>query len=501
MRQPRREHGRYASLSGYRFVKGRAGDLYELIVVDRTGLPVMPLTVWYDRRMAPSPNRTRDTYLGMLCPVFAYLADRGWAWDAPPERVHEYLIHFLRDRLRLTVHPDTTLDGYLYEPSKDTPLSDSSLNVLRAALRDFYGVMREAGYYLYGNPMVSDVLVSLKRERARLIAARGAPDYAGIRGETQAQSAMRPTNVFRTKRARPWTPNPHAVRPNIIAGINAALTHVLTLPTPAQAKTARRRNVPILSARDRAIFMLLRYTGARVSEIVEMSVGGYRSHTRDGVAGQAVLVDKGSHGREIKIVTFVEEVTNALLCYLRDERPRHDRHGRRSLSDLEDGDPFFLTEDGTPYTYPAFYKQWRRIRPGAQTHCPIPLKLHSIRHLVVTELLLRGRQEHGKGSTHYLDLKVAISGMMGWRSPQTIDAYDHSLDELDAIALLHQLQTEIGAGTQGTRGRGDHRPAAPDRPVLDGRGQSAASGTVTAADAGGIDPWFKDRMGRPSRSK
>jgi len=91
----------------------------------------------------------------------------------------------------------------------------------------------------------------------------------------------------------------------------------------------------------------------------------------------------------------------------------------------------------------AFMRHWRKVYPVARKRCPIPFSPHTIRHLVVTELLLEARGRCDKTSAVYLDLKMAIAAMMGWRSPQTIDVYDHSLDRLEALGVLHALQESI----------------------------------------------------------
>lgn len=38
---------------------------------------------------------------------------------------------------------------------------------------------------------------------------------------------------------------------------------------------------------------------------------------------------------------------------------------------------------------------------------------------------------------------------MGWRSASTIDAYDHSLNEVEALGLLHALQGDIAQRVYG----------------------------------------------------
>ncbi|GAC1397917.1 MAG: hypothetical protein NVSMB65_16650 [Chloroflexota bacterium] len=299
------------------------------------------------------------------------------------------------------------------------------MRVVRAAVRDFYRVMREHGHYPYRNPMLSDLLVGLKRDRLRHLASSGAPDQAGIRGETQRDTALQPTATFRDHRRQLWTVNALVSQPRAIAGLNAALDALLALPRPIRTRPAGHggRQTLTLTLRDKAVLTLLRYAGPRISEVCTMTVGGYRSHTREGLAGQAILRDKGSHGRETKTVYFIEAVQQTLLAYLREERPLHDPLRRTPLADLHDDEPFFLTEDGTPYTRTAFMHHWRTLYPFARRWCPIPFSPHTIRHLVVTELLLEARQRCGTTSDAYLDLKLAIGAMMGWRSPSTIDVY------------------------------------------------------------------------------
>jgi hypothetical protein len=59
----------------------------EVIFVDVRGLPVVPLTAWYRLRGSRGPDTTRQTYASMLMPVLMDLAERGIAWNAPPDRL------------------------------------------------------------------------------------------------------------------------------------------------------------------------------------------------------------------------------------------------------------------------------------------------------------------------------------------------------------------------------------------------------------------------------
>jgi hypothetical protein len=100
---------------------------------------------------------------------------RDAAWNQEPGTIRTLVKEFLRGEVACQVASDQDLDGYRVQLTGNSPLSQSSLRVLFAALRDFYAVMTEAGLYAYDNPMRSDLLSKWKRERMRQIANAGAP--------------------------------------------------------------------------------------------------------------------------------------------------------------------------------------------------------------------------------------------------------------------------------------------------------------------------------------
>jgi hypothetical protein len=120
----------------------------------------------------------------------------------------------------------------------------------------------------------------------------------------------------------------------------------------------------------------------------------------------------------------------------------------------------------------------------------------------VTELLLEARSRCDKGSAAYLDLKLAIGAMMGWRSPHTIEVYDHSLDRLEALGVLRTLQEAI-------RDRGQLRlRAQADRlvPPVQGSGRrprATQMQEVAAAtrDEAAVHTWFAARVTRPHAAR
>ena len=297
--------------------------------------------------------------------------------------------------------------------------------------------MRETGLYAHANPLTSEVLTRLKHVQEQAVDNRGAPDYAGIRGESRARSRRRPTAFIHQARAEEWAPDGRTDTATVRAGMHAALDAMID-----------GRDIGL---RERAVLLLLRYTGARVHEVAGLSVGGYR---RDGVVGRARVVNKGSFGREVKTIDFSAApiVQRALTRYLREERPRHDPHGRARLADVADDEPFFLTDRGTPYTPRTFYWHWYRLYPRVRRHCPVPFAPHDIRHLFITEYLLLARQRFGHNEMAYRDAKEAFGQYMGWRSLRTIEVYDHSSDREQTLLLVAELQRRMAQDTGPTTG-------------------------------------------------
>jgi hypothetical protein len=169
------------------------------------------------------------------------------------------------------------------------------------------------------------------------------PDQAGIRGETREQSRRRPTAFIRQPTAQEWRPELRKELADAREGMHKVLNALLDSKQ--------------VSPREKAMLELLQNTGARLHEVVLMTVGGYRN---EGVAGQARVVNKGSMGREVKTIYFAHnpKVELALTTYIEHIRPLHDPQGRKKLAQVSDQEPLFLTERGTPYSPKVFYWHW-----------------------------------------------------------------------------------------------------------------------------------------------
>src|SRR6202022_1371892 len=98
----------------------------------------------------------------------------------------------------------------------------------------------------------------------------GAPDHAGIRSETRVETNRAfPTNQFRQRRGKVWEPQ------------------VVLEPDAVQKRMRETVDYMIKPAafqRGRVILLIIRQTGARLSEVIEMTVGGYRNAQHTGRA-------------------------------------------------------------------------------------------------------------------------------------------------------------------------------------------------------------------------
>jgi integrase len=354
-------------------------------------------------------------------PFFGYLHKKNARWNQEPEAIRALVKEFLREVVACQVTRDQDADGYKVQLSGESILAPSSLRVLFAALSDFYAVMAEAGLYAHGNPMRSEILSRWKREHLKQIENAGAPDHAGTRGESWEDTWQYPTAFFRQKQRHLWKPalalEPALVLKRVENAINIMIEHA-----PTQ--------------RDRVILLLLNHTGARISEILGLTAGGYRKARQ---ACRALVTNKGSLGREEKTIYFTPAIERALVHYIRTERALHDPLGRKSLEQLEDLDPLFLTRRGTTYRRHSFYYHWRNwlasIPPDEHTDQlgPVAMRPHDIRHAYVTRILRQMKLKYERQPEKLSSLRWALQHRMAWRSSLTIQCYDHSESDREKL--------------------------------------------------------------------
>jgi len=430
MRAKGRTQGRFVSLSGLTKLVAPPGSPYPLLIVDATGQPVFFLCEWYRRLKDQDLGRTPDTYLDMALPWAGFLLRHMYAWNAPPDRIQAYLVEFLREDVACLVAPDPKNEESVFvETTGRSPLAKSSLGVLLAALNSVYDTLIAAGYYVYQNPLRSAKMLALKREHLRSVKNAGTPDHAGIRGESWRQTNQTfPTNAFRQRRGKIWEPD------------------VVLEPDAVQQRMQETIDYMALHAtfkRDQVILLLLRQTGARLSEIIEMTAGGYRAAQK---AGRALIKNKGSRGREEKKIYFTTTVEKQLLDYIRTERAKYDLQGRKRLEDLGEKDSLFLTRTGKPYSRAAFYYHWRHLFAPAQQQFKkqeqVEFTPHDLRHLRVTRTVTKIRTQAKGDGAEEAALLEGFQHLMGWRSPETMATYLKTMNKRQAMMAVLENEEE-----------------------------------------------------------
>ena len=456
MRSQRGARGRFSSLYGTTtlrlgsdFPYPPGGARYERLVFGRDGQLIVPLNEWYRLMQGVGAARTRDTYLAVLRPWFGFLDERGFEWNERPEAVREYTRQFLIEAGCALQRG--RIDGWFIQATNHSPISSNGLHLLIAALRSFYSVMREGVFdredqrfhplYAYENPMYSPVLLAWRAEHRKWVRNTGAPDYAGIRSESRADSARQPVGFFQVKR-QPLEPpvarDAEATRLAILAGVRYMIDHA--------------------APREAVILRMLLESGARVSEVLALTAGGVRraQNPKIGIDIAALVRNKGEH-TESKPIWCSAETREQLRRYIARERSKLDPQRRTGLEDLEDAAPIFLSRRRRQLGYSGFGTIFKRLLAKAQRHFgsgeqdPEAIRMvlpditpHTIRHLHTTFRVKKVRELFSTPAERERALEALVDDL-GWRSAEMLKTYDHAmtkaeLRELMASSVRHMLE-------------------------------------------------------------
>lgn len=165
-----------------------------------------------------------------------------------------------------------------------------------------------------------------------------------------------------------------------------------------------------MGIRDKAMILVLYDTGARVQELVDLSV----SDVRQGILSQATLTGKGGNTRIVPLMPTTVKILNEymkafdLLCTKRDNEPLFaNRHGTR------------LTRFGVAYLLEKYGKKARSRKPTI----PQCLTPHILRHSKAMHLLEEGCSQ------------VVIQHILGHADLKTTGIYAKANVEMSRKAL------------------------------------------------------------------
>ncbi len=406
---------------GFRVVNRPEGvptSRYALVVVDGMGMPHLSLTEFHQRLRGELTDGAARSYLNALLPYFTYLdADswrqrRGDRWDGTPEAVRESVRDYLMQRLGCKVRRDGTC-----EVVHLTAQSPSTVRVFLSALKRFYSLVIRTRWYQHENPLadpVAQMLLVVSREAER--AAGGRPRMPQESGVEEPRRRRPAENYFRLV-GEDWVPEPiddPSLPGRLLAG----------------AKQAR------LSLRDQIVVRIAFESGARISEVLGLTVGDWRArHCNQ----EATAFSKGSRGRRVKFLRFSPETAKLLHRYVGGDRKALDPQ-QRSLEHLADSNPLFLSARRQPYGYKAFIPHWQALCQAAG----VELNVHSLRHFYVSQAM-RLIYETSATQAEVQRRQEELVRYMAWRSPATLEAYEHYFQAKRHTEIQDQFHARIYA--------------------------------------------------------
>lgn len=384
---------------------------YRLIVFDDKKEAFIPLTEYYHDQVTRISESSVLAYLNTLEPFFYWLIHKSHyqgrkvQWDDKPEAIKEAVRQYLIEQMNCKIRGREGHEG-IYLTSK----SSKTVQLFLAAIKGFYKTMIRSNRFSHANPLIDfdfkDSTVDLSGERLNR------PRMPQVAGTEEPVSFRKQTDSYFKVINEEWVPE-------IIGDWDL----------PYRIYQAGESNGWRL--RDEVITRFMFETGARISEILELTVGDYRKRSD---LHELAATNKGSYKRRIKFIRISPETLKLLIKYVNSER-RHSANTQVKFNDLSNDEPLFLSTRGTPYTYPAFYSNWSKIT----IYAGIKLNPHKARHWFVTSML-RGIFEQSESAAQIEDKKKQLIEYMKWRDPETLTVYEHYYDEQKFRDLHEKLQ-------------------------------------------------------------
>jgi integrase len=295
--------------------------------------------------------------------------------------------------------------------------------------------------YAFDHPMYSKVLVAWRSEHRKWIRNAGAPDHAGVRSESRADSARQPVGFFQV-RVHPLEPpvarDAESTRLAILAGVRYMIDHA--------------------STREAVILRIMLESGARVSEVLALTAKGLRMahNPKIGIDVAAFVRNKGDHTLA-KPIWCSADTRQQLHRYIARDRAQLDPQHRTRLEQLDDDEPIFLSRRNRQLGYSGFGIVFKRLLTNAQRHFgsapqhPDAIRVvlpdmtpHTIRHLHTTFRVKKVRELFSSPAERERALEALVDDL-GWRSAEMLKTYDHAisrseLKEIMASSVRQMLQ-------------------------------------------------------------
>lgn len=403
---------------------------HPVLVFDCRNQLHVPLTVFAKEALARVSDGTARTYLNAVLPFFTFLDANEWQlraskqWNSDPAVVRQAVDDYLVGQLRCKVRAHR--EGF--QLVMITAGTRSTVRVFLSGLKMFYQVVKEAGYYAHGNPLVDTVAATTAELLRRLEVDTETLRMPMESGVTAPRRKQRLSDSFFKLQGEEWIPQ------------------VVDDPMLPTRLLGAGRQVG-WSLRDEIVTRMLFETGGRISEVTGLTMGDWADR---GLLQEASAFSKGSHGVRVKFLRFSPETTKLLRRYCDGERKRHDpegfglddhvrssRTGHVGLREV----PLFLTTRGTGYGPEAFRVHWNQACAVAG----LDVDCHQARHWYTT-MAVRQIYEQAQVEGEVKRRLRELIEYMKWRSGEAVlDAYQHYFDAARHAEVQDVLHRRLDA--------------------------------------------------------
>jgi integrase len=416
---------------------------YPYLVFDGQGELHLPLIVFAKEaqpRLAPS---SLQKYLTNILPFFSWLDTDPWQarahrhWTDPPEVIRSVVREYLVSKLQCRVNSHQEGGEWLETVEE----SVNAVRMLLAGLKLFYRIARARGYYQYANPLVDSFTETVEAAREHLVQEEDGtmrpklPDQSGV--DAPRREGRLTDSYFLLKDK--WIPQ--------------VVTDVELPQKILDGGRKLKERGKVWGLREECVIVLLFETGARVSEILSLTLGDWN---RRGLKDTAWARNKGSRKRRAKYVRFSEQTVKLLKKYFDTERKEIDEQ-HYTLDDYlhlanlraidPDTIPLFLSQHGTPWTVASFRAHyWKKACAAAN----IDADPHQARHWYVTQALIQIHEQARKGEITVERGKEELIAYMHWRAGEkTLNAYNHSFQHANHASVQNTVFKKLrGAQTK-----------------------------------------------------
>jgi len=375
---------------------------FKLLVFTSQNQPFLPLTEHYHDCLGRISKSSALSYLQCLLPYFSWLDQfsnyqgRKVNWNDSPHVIRIAIEDYLMNEMSCKVREKNT-----FRFVNRTNKSQNTVSRFLSALKSFYRSLIHLKQYTHSNPLI-DTHAILDDYKSQTEGVRkDKPRMPSAAGTEEAIPHRRLTDSYFKLINEEW-------QPEIIGDIHL----------PYQVYQAGKK--VNWSLREVVIARMLFETGARASEVIELTIGDYRSRKS---FQEVSTFNKGSHGKRVKFLRFSKDTVKLLMRYINTERKQFD-HLQRDFDSLPIESPLFLTKIGSPFTYGSWYYHWNK----AMEECEIKLNPHKTRHWFVTSRL---SEIYNTSNTEaeVKQKKHELIKYMKWKDEKTIEVYEHFFDE------------------------------------------------------------------------